>query len=775
MKKQLRNVALSVCALLASPSLGQAQSLYDIGTVQKIEITFAQQNWDYMLDTAKQGSEGYLMASQVVINGQPFDSVGVKYKGNSSYSSSRVKNPFHIKLDYTIDDQAYEGVEDIKLSNGFQDPSMIREALAYSLLRNYMNCSRSNFAEVYVNGAYLGLYTNTEDVNSQFLSTHFYSSDGVFVKCNPQMIGGPGGGSGKSNLRYISADSSSYFTRYEVKSDYGWKDLVSLCSTVTNNRTALPDVMDMDRAIWMLAFNNLTVNLDSYSGSFVQNYYLYKDQTERYNAIVWDLNMCFASFTQTGSTALSSSTQKQQMSTTLHINDAEWPLIQAVLNNASYRKMYFAHMRTMNREMFKSGLYKTLANSMQATISASVQADPNKFYTFTQFQNSLTQDISSGGGGGGMGAVIGIVNLMDNRSTWLETTADFQYAQPAVSAVQPVPTSPALGSDVAITAAVANASPSAVYLGYRHATTDEFTRVLMYDDGAHSDGAAGDNLYGAVLPMLSPQAQYYIYAENEQAGIFSPERAEFEFYTVTAAAAAASAQPGDIVISEFLASNNADTTDEEGEYEDWIELYNTTPEPISLAGLYLSDDAAEPTKWAFSSTATIPAHGYLLVWADDDENSAEGTHAGFKLSATGEHLVLSYATGVVIDSLSFEQQTENISMSRCPATASGELVSTQNTTPGAPNDCTTTTDITESAEAESELLLVYPNPAGSYIAIQVPALAPESTVTVRNISGAVVYNTTAHGNVIININTESWPAGTYFVTCGSLLQKIVKQ
>ena len=111
--------------------------LYDIGTIQKIEIFFLQSNWDYQLDTAKAGADGYIMASQVKVNGVSFDSVGVKYKGNSSYSVASNKNPFNISLD-EYKNQDYLGHSTIKLSNCYQDPSMLREVLAYNILKSYM-------------------------------------------------------------------------------------------------------------------------------------------------------------------------------------------------------------------------------------------------------------------------------------------------------------------------------------------------------------------------------------------------------------------------------------------------------------------------------------------------------------------------------------------------------------------------------------------------------------------------------------------------------------
>ena len=96
----------------------RAQSFYDMGTVQTIEITFAQSNWDALLDAEKAGNDGYIMAHSVSINGVVFDSVGVKYKGNSTYNANRAKNPFHIELD-TYKDHIYEAYTDIKLSNAY--------------------------------------------------------------------------------------------------------------------------------------------------------------------------------------------------------------------------------------------------------------------------------------------------------------------------------------------------------------------------------------------------------------------------------------------------------------------------------------------------------------------------------------------------------------------------------------------------------------------------------------------------------------------------------
>ena len=55
---------------------------------------------------------------------------------------------------------------------------------------------------------------------------------------------------------------------------------------------------------------------------------------------------------------------------------------------------------------------------------------------------------------------------------------------------------------------------------------------MMYDDGMHGDGAAADGTYGVSVPVISPVIHYYIYAENNNAGIFFPQHAEHEYYTL---------------------------------------------------------------------------------------------------------------------------------------------------------------------------------------------------------------------------------------------------
>ena len=731
-------------------------TFYDLNTIQKIEISFTQPDWDYQMDTSKTGSEGYTMASSVLINGVLFDSVGVKYKGNSSYDSTRIKNPLHIELD-AYKNQSYQGFKDVKLSNCYSDPSMIREVLAYKILENYMDCPKANFAQVYINGNYIGLYSNDESINKTFLSSHFSSSNNTFIKCNPIVNPGP---TTKSNLKYISTDSSQYFNFYEIKSTSGWNDLVGLCDTVTNYPSAIGLTVDIDRAIWMLAFNNVLVNLDSYSGAFCQNYYMYKDATQRYNPIIWDLNMAFGGlpFLGSGFSSLGSLTvtNMQQLPTTIHNTDTYWPLIKNIMSDSTYKRMYIAHIKTITNEFFANNLYQTLASQLQTIIDTAVQSDVNKFYSYTQFQDGLTGNVTSSY------TIPGIANLMTPRVTYLQSTTDFTNTAPTITNVLPSNTSPNYGSTVTVTANVINTNN--VYLGYRFSDTQKFTRILMYDDGLHNDGVAGDNIYGESFLMNSLQAQYYIYTENNNVGMFSPERAEYEFYTLNASISITNL--GQVVINEFVAVNQTGIQDEAGQREDWIELYNNTSVAMDLFGLFLSDSYTNLTKFAFPQNTIIQPNSYLLIWADEDASTSNYLHANFKLSAAGEQLVISNIVGEILDSVSFGVQQTDQSMGRC-SNGTGPFAVYTIPTPEEVNCVISVEEL-----STTDHIVIYPNPASNYVIVDFKQNIQINQIKIIDTLGNVVYEI-ATGKNHEFIDVSKFSSGLYFISVNnSSIQKL---
>ena len=104
-----------------------------------------------------------------------------------------------------------------------------------------------------------------------------------------------------------------------------------------------------------------------------------------------------------------------------------------------------------------------------------------------------------------------------------------------------------------------------------------------------------------------------------------------------------------LYISELLASNDTGLVDEDGDFSDWLEIYNETASSVDVGGYYLTDDEDALTKWQLPSVSIAP-DGYLLVWASDKDrsNPAAPLHTNFKLSAGGEYLALVAPDGTTI-------------------------------------------------------------------------------------------------------------------------------
>lgn len=147
-----------------------------------------------------------------------------------------------------------------------------------------------------------------------------------------------------------------------------------------------------------------------------------------------------------------------------------------------------------------------------------------------------------------------------------------------------------------------------------------------------------------------------------------------------------------IRINEFMASNEATYADESNEYEDWIEIHNYGDEAVDLNGMYVSDDIANPLKYQLTvigSELVMPANTYLILWADDDESDG-ANHLNFKLSASGESIVLTSSDEVLIDQHTFGPQTTDISSGLVPGTTDWNFYTTP--TPNAANGTTGLSD-----------------------------------------------------------------------------------
>ncbi|MCD4728738.1 MAG: CotH kinase family protein [Pirellulales bacterium] len=668
------------------------EGFYDISTVNSVELIFVEDNWDELLDSLFAAGDKERLVGTAIINGVQYDSVGVRFKGNSTYHPDRLKNPFNIKLDHVIDGQEIEGYGTLKLSNVFVDPSFLREVITYEIARQYLPASRANYANVTVNGELQGLYSSIQSVDTAFLDEHFHSDNNPFFKGEFMLVPPqPGCPEGPPGIwEYLGPDSICYEHFYELKSDQGWGELINFLDTLNNVTAEVNQVLNLDGHLWMLAYDNLLVNLDS-PINLPHNYYLYQNPAHQFSPVIWDLNMNIGSFShligpQGPHLNLE---QMQQLDPFLFIQVDRFPIISAILTNATWSRMYIAHMRTILEENLTDGAFLARALEIQSIIDDDVMADPNKFYSYGDFITNLNS---------GVAGVVGLTELLEGRVDFLLSHGAFQGEQPVIDQVVTLPEVPAPGSEVWITARVIAAGT--VLLNHRNSLTEPFTAMPMFDDGQHNDGAAGDGFFGAVVQVGTTTSHFYIYAENSDLGRFSPERAAHEFYSLMIA--------GDVAINEFLAINDTTIADQDGEYDDWLELYNNSDSAFNLGGCYLTDDAGDLTQWVFPDT-TIATGGFLLVWADDDEEQ-EGLHTNFKLSGSGETIILLSPALEILDEVTFGAQDVDLSEGRYPD-GTGEFRQ-MSPTPGIPNvegvEAVVGVDLLQ--PEDFSLLQIYPNP-----------------------------------------------------------------
>ena len=152
--------------------------------------------------------------------------------------------------------------------------------------------------------------------------------------------------------------------------------------------------------------------------------------------------------------------------------------------------------------------------------------------------------------------------------------------------------------------------------------------------------------------------------------------------------------PVTILINEWMADNTLTLADPaDGDYEDWFELYNPGTNAVSLDGYYLTDDLTNTTKFLIPSGTSIPAGGYLLVWADGEPGQNTPTrpdlHASFSLSKSGEAIGLFAPDGTLIDGITFGLQTSNVSQGRFKD-GGASILSMVNPTPRSANVIDTT-------------------------------------------------------------------------------------
>lgn len=218
-----------------------------------------------------------------------------------------------------------------------------------------------------------------------------------------------------------------------------------------------------------------------------------------------------------------------------------------------------------------------------------------------------------------------------------------------------------------------------------------------------------------------------------------------------------------IVINELMASNLTTVQDNYGEFDDWIELYNNTDADFDLSGYFLSDNPANLDKWEMPEGTIIPASGYAIFWADED--SAQGpNHCNFKLSASGEVLMLLDPQLLIVDSVHFGTQLTDMGYARVPNGVGSFIIKV-------PTFNASNGNLSISEEPLFSNLKIYPNPADDLLIVRFIRPAAFTRVEISDACGKIIYRKDIMDETSINVS--SWPAGCYLLHSGAVRQKIM--
>ncbi len=370
--------------------------LFASGEVQEIHLTFSDPDFWNTLES-NYASETYLTA-EFQWDDYSFASVGVRFKGGSSYTSNpTMKRSFKIDFDTFVDDQNVSGIYKINLNCNFNDPSYVREAAAYEIAwAAGVPCPRTSFAALYINDTYWGLYTMVEQFDKHFIDERFgEGEDGNLWK-----------GDDHGSLEFLGWDESSYYGNYELKTNEStndWSSLVELCWYLNNTGVSqMPDtlskVMDVNTALALMAVDNLVVNLDSYAGRCV-NYYLYHaDRDDRFVFGEWDMNESWGVYNSWGYSI--SALSSLDLYWTNPSSGEERGLTDALWSVDQYQDIYEGHFLKLLATQANPSVLVPRMEEMRDLIRDWVYMEeaPRRLFTASQFDNAMDTNISIGPG-----------------------------------------------------------------------------------------------------------------------------------------------------------------------------------------------------------------------------------------------------------------------------------------------------------------------------------------------------------------------------------------
>ncbi|MEX1188682.1 MAG: CotH kinase family protein [Bacteroidia bacterium] len=424
-----RILAIALLLMIYSGVSAQIDGDILFGQDQVITIDLQFESSDYytqLVNFYNAGANEYLGANLTITDQagvQEFISVGVRFKGNSSFGHPGTKKSFKIDFNEFVSGQNYDGLKKLNFSNCFKDPSMMREKVFFDVCQAAgVPAPRTSFANVIMNGEAIGFYAVVEQIDDQFLDWRIQDDAGNLFKAGDNFGGGPGGGGSAADLFYYGNDQTSYADRYELNTNEDvndWTDLIELIDFINNSselefESEIENHIELTEYLRSAALDMLFSNLDSYTGS-ARNYYIYHNSTSnRWEWIKWDGNESFGSYTNNAG---------NMISLALNYHNNTRPLLDNIFNNSVLYNKYLNEVCDLTENFFNSSYINLRIDELKVLIAEHVYADGNKMYSNANFDTNIESDIIAGGPGPG-GTTYGLKSFVQSRSSFLANQND---------------------------------------------------------------------------------------------------------------------------------------------------------------------------------------------------------------------------------------------------------------------------------------------------------------------------------------------------------------
>jgi len=363
--------------------------------VHKLSINITTENWQDIL--ANPLDEEYHDTS-ITFNGVTLDSVAIRTKGGSSLSSvaRSTSDRYSFKLDINkyVDGQKFFGLKKFTLQNSFNDPSYMREVIAYDLL-DEMGVATPEHAYVnfYVNGELFGFYLMVEVIDGEFLEKHFANSNGDLYK--PDGVG--------SDLKWIDGDVSSY-SDINLQTNEETTDNGAFINFVEQIDAGSTEVIDVDSLLRYMSVSVALSNLDSYHGSLAHNYYIY-EQDGVFGLLPWDFNEAFGSFSM-GCDGVD--VRELYIDEPITGPLADRPMVASAFASQENLDTYHEYLWQLIDGSLSSTEFSARIDDIAEVISEHVANDPSGFYSHAQFEQNLNSTVDR---------YYGLTEFMDYRIT----------------------------------------------------------------------------------------------------------------------------------------------------------------------------------------------------------------------------------------------------------------------------------------------------------------------------------------------------------------------